>query len=285
MKKLALFLCLALVLPCVASAGGLPSIGGGLPNIAPAPAGDAGVLPDPADLLGEGTVFAEDYPYAGILCTVYLYKIPGNVNGFLGEYQALAQANGFAVESTQVEGFQALSMTYGGKKALLFPEYSGSTMLMVENGMIFGEPLPEGNYVQFTRNGRKISPVSSISCKKEWVHDAMYYIQCWFDESPIDLFDLKFPDYVQTGDEFLVKKGQLMNSIYLYTDTDGLLISYDSSSSPNYGFKNSDDFFRIKITKVEKTSGSILIEGTFEGSFNRGEVVYEDGSFRVTCDR
>lgn len=284
MKKLALLLCLIL-LPCAASAGGLPVIGGGLPNITPTVTGDAGVLPDPADFLGEGTVFAQDYLYSGFTFTVYLYKIPGNVSAFLTEYRTLAQANGFAVENTQTEGFDVLSLTYGGKKALLFPEYSGSTMLMVENGMVFGEPLPEGNYVQFTRNGRKVSPVRRLSCKKEWVHDAMYYIQCWFDESSVDMLTLKFPDYVQTGDEFLVKKGQLMNSIYLYTDTDGLLISYNSSSSPNYGFKNSDDYFRIKITKVEKTSGSTLIEGTFEGSFNRGEVVYEDGSFRVECDR
>ena len=279
MKKLALLLCLILLLPCVASASGLPSINGGLPSINPA-TGDPGVLPDPADLLGEGTVFAEDYPYAGFTCTVYLYKMPVSTTAFLTEYQSLAKANGYTAEIATVDGFKALSMTYEGKKALLFPEYSGSVMLMVENGIVFGEPLPEGNYVQFTRNGRKINAVRSISCKKEYVHDWMYYIQCWFDESPIDYFVLKFPDYAQAGDEFFINNKKSMNSLYLYTD-DNLLIYYNSTD----GFKNSEDYFKIKITKVEKTAGSVMIEGTFEGHFNRGELLYEDGSFRVTCDR
>lgn len=279
MKKLALLLCIILLLPCVASASGLPSISGGLPVIDPA-TGDPGVLPDPADLLGEGTVFAEDYPYAGFTCTVYLYKSPMNTNAFLTEYQSLAKANAFTVEITTVDGFKALSMTYEGKKALLFPEYSGSVMLMVENGMVFGEPLPEGDYVQFTRNGRKINIVSSVTCKKEYVHDWMYYIQAWFEESPIDYFVLKFPDYAQAGDEFYINNKKSMNSLYLYTDDD-LLIYYRSTD----GFKNSEDYFKIKITKVEKTGGSVMIEGTFEGRFNRGELLYEDGSFRVKCDR
>ena len=264
----------------MASASGLPSIGGGLPNINGGTTGDPGVLPDPAELLGEGTIFAEDYDYAGFTSTVYLYKIPADVNSFLASYQSLAAANGFAAEQVTADGFMALSLTYEGKRALLFPEYSGSAMLMVENGMVFGEPLPEGNYVQFTRNGRKINIVSSISCKKEFVHDWMYYIQCWFDESPIDYFVLKFPDYAQAGDEFHINKKKSMNSLYLYTDDD-LLIYYNSTN----GFKNSEDFFNIKITKVEKTGGSVLIEGTFEGRFNRGELLYEDGSFRVECDR
>ena len=53
MKKcLILILCLMLC-STSALAGGLPNLsGGGLPVLDPTPAGNAGVLPDPADVLG-----------------------------------------------------------------------------------------------------------------------------------------------------------------------------------------------------------------------------------------
>lgn len=287
MKKFALLLCLML-LPCVAFAGGLPDIGGGLPVITTTETGDAGVLPDPADLLGEGTLFAEDYAYAGFTSTVYLYKLPANAEAFLTEYQALATTNGFAVENTTADGFAALSLTHGGKKALLFPEYSGAVMLMVENGMVFGEPLPEGNYVQFTRNGRKITSTQTQkpSCYKETRSigtSHMFKIKAIFEEEPITRLELAFPDHAQTGDEFRVTKGNLMDGLYFYTTEEGSLIFYNVAEDAN--LLSSEDFFVVKITKMEKTTDKAYIEGTFEGSFNRGELLYEDGSFRVECDR
>lgn len=285
MKKLALLLCLML-LPCVAFAGGLPDIGGGLPTITTTDTGDAGVLPDPADLLGEGTLFAEDYAYAGFTSTVYLYKLPADAASFLTEYQSLAATNGFAVENTTADGYAALSLTHGGKKALLFPEYSGSVMLMVENGMVFGEPLPEGNYVQFTRNGRKIVTDSEPSCHKKTRSigtSHMFAISTYFQEEPITGFELAFPDHAQTGDEFRVTKGNLMDGLYFRTTEEGSLIFYNVAEDAN--LLSSEDFFVVKITKMEKTTDTAYIEGTFEGSFNRGELLYEDGSFRVECDR
>ena len=285
MKKLALLLCLML-LPCVAFAGGLPDIGGGLPTITTTDTGDAGILPDPADLLGEGTLFAQDYAYAGFTSTVYLYKLPANAEAFLTEYQSLATANGFAVENTTADGFAALSLTHSGKKALLFPEYSGSVMLMVENGMVFGEPLPEGNYVQFTRNGRKITSTQEPSCYKKTRSigtSHMCAISTYFSEEPITGFSLAFPDHAQTGDEFRVTKGNLMDGLYFYTTEEGHLIFYNVAEDTN--LLSSEDFFVVRITKMEKDADTAYIEGTFEGSFNRGELLYEDGSFRVECNR
>lgn len=286
MKKLAILLCLML-LPCGAFAGGLPDIGGGLPTITTTTtARDAGVLPDPADLLGEGTLFAQDYAYAGFTSTVYLYKLPANAEAFLTEYQALATTNGFAIEDTTADGFAALSLTHGGKKALLFPEYSGAVMLMVENGMIFGEPLPEGNYVQFTRNDRKITSTQEPSCHKETRPigtSRMFEINAYFKEEPVSGFNLAFPDHAQTGDEFRVTKGNLMDGLYFRTTEDGYLLYHNVAADAN--LLSSEDFFVVKITKMEKTTDTAYIEGTFEGSFNRGELLYEDGSFRVECNR
>lgn len=285
MKKIALLLCIILLLPCVAFAGGLPDIGGTLPNLNPTPTGDPGVLPDPAELLGgEGTVFAEDYTFsADMICTVYLYQMPGDVSAFLTEYQRLAETNGFAVSDTQVQGFDALSLTYDGKKALLLPEYSGSAMLMVENGMVFGEPLPQGCYIQFTRNGRKITSTSDPDCKKDsysfgsWPR--MIKIDYYFEEEPITLFTVGFPASAQTGDEFRATKSKQTTGMYFYTAEEGLLYYLEDD------LDSSADYFVVKITKMEKTADTMFIEGTFEASFRKGALLYEDGSFRVECDR
>ena len=157
---MSLLICIVLIVSCPAQAGELPVISGGkLPQINAAQAGNVGVLPDPAKLLeSKGEIFARDYAYGpGYTCTVYIYHLSSGSAAFSSAYQVQAETNGYTVESTNIEGFSALKLSYDGKYALLFPDYSGVVMLMVENGMIFGEPLPDGNYIQFTRNGRTIT--------------------------------------------------------------------------------------------------------------------------------
>lgn len=289
MKKLFVWLlCAAMLVSCAGAEGlsGLSGIGG-LPKIDAAADINAGVLPDPANLLGtEGTLYAEDYLFAaGYVCSVYLYQ-PGGTADFLAEYQAQAEANGYTVTGTEVEGYAALALTYGEQKALLLPEYDGYIMLLVENGMVFGEPLPEGNYLQFTRNGRKITSAGAPECEKgrRSTGTSTYYeISYYFTEEPITLFKLEFPDYAQTGDEFHVTKSSLIDGLYFYTAQESHLVFYNSGY--DHQMTSSSDFFTVKITKLEKTSDRVYIEGTFEGSFNAGDTLYEDGSFRAEMVR
>lgn len=286
MKKLfVLLLCLALALPgaCAEGLGGLSGIGG-LPTITAPTSKDAGVLPDPEALLGEkGTLYAEDYLFsASYTCSVYLYSPSSDMASFLAAYRTQAEANSFTVEDTEVEGYRALSLSYDGKKALLLPEYSGYIMLMVENGMVFGEPLPEGNYIQFTRNGRKITSTGAPSCEKNrrsTGSSTSYEINYYFTDEPITLFEFSFPTYAQTGDVFHVTKNSLLDGVTFYTQQESFLVCYNLSAA--HQLTSSTDFLTIKITKLEKTSSRIYIEGTFEGSFNAGSTTYEDGSFRV----
>lgn len=290
-KYLALLICLMMLANGSALAGGLPTLsGGGLPVIQPADTGHAGVLPDPADVLGyEGTLFAEDYAYAAnYICTVYTYPLPANSNAFLTDYQAKATANGFTAESAQVDGFAALKLIYGNQYALLFPEYSGVIMLMVPNGMVFGEPLPEGNYITFTRNGRVIStgPNADVTLKKDhgmFGQDETFKIACNYQEQPISYFSLSLPAYIQEGDTYQLTKDRLEKLLCLYTDTDKYLVFWDDDFGDQ--LETSQDFFNLKVTRMIKESDYVLIEGTFEGVFDKGRTTIEDGSFRADMYR
>lgn len=291
MKKLLLLLLCLTMLSGTAMAGGLPNLSGGtLPLLNPAQQGDAGVLPDPAEVLGaEGTVFAEDYAYtATYLCTVYTYPPCADSAAFVSAYQALAAANGFAAENTQVDGFQALKLSYGGQYALLFPEYSSAVMLMVPNGMVFGEPLPEGNYVSFTRNGRTIStgPNAKVSLHKGKGMYGMgdtFEIVCYFEEQPVGHFVLNLPSYAIEGDSFYCTQNALEELVQFYTDTDEYMVFWDDSYGDD--LEGSKDFFSLKITRMIKEEDYVLIEGAFEGTFGNGELVYEKGSFRADMHR
>lgn len=280
MKKLLCVLICAVMLMCSSAlAAGLPQISGGtLPAINGG--GTTGVLPDPADLLGrEGEIFERNYEYGvGYTCTVYLYPQPADTSAFLTAYQQSAEANGFKVDFGQSSGEEAMQLTCGGKTALLFPNYSGTTMLMVENGMTFGEALPEGCYAQVTRNGRKMATNDPGCNKSSYPFDAYEMVFC-FDEAPISYMNLDFPDYAQEGDYFHLTRDDLEDGLIFYTEEEEFLIYRDYEYDNR--LESLADYFTLEITKMEKTNTHVYIEGTFEGSFDAGEILYEDGSFRV----
>ncbi|MBQ8536581.1 MAG: hypothetical protein IJ461_04165 [Clostridia bacterium] len=87
-----------------------------------------------------GTKQFQDYDYtADYLCDVWVY--PGGTphEGWL---LACLEA-GFALQKAQVEGYEVYRVTDdAGRYALLFPQYSGAVMLMVQKGMIYGPEAP-----------------------------------------------------------------------------------------------------------------------------------------------
>lgn len=78
---------------------------------------------------------------------------------------------------------------------------------------------------------------------------------------------------------FTSNKNNLTDGMVLYTSEEEYLML--NSLSNAHQFQSNSDFFTIEITGVEKEDNQIILEGTFEGSFNNGQTTYEDGSFRV----
>ena len=297
-RVLALLLVFALALPTASAwasegeGGGLGGlIGGGLSGLRSEQeqeTGDPGVVVDPAELLGtEGTVLREDYQFsANYICTAYVYDIPADVDGFVSAYTQRMEDNGFTAEQTPVDDADGWSYTWtDGTYALLVPDFDGSVLLLVQDGMTFGEPLPEGYYLRVTRNGRALEATWSseeASCeeaKRLTGSSYLFIINCHFSRAEITYFSLEFPNYAQAGDEFYVTRNELMDGVSLYTAQEGFLVEYDLSIA--HQMESDEDHLRIKINAMYEADGGTVIEGEFDGSFNRGETVYADGSFRV----
>jgi len=288
-QLLAFLLALVLALPAPVCASGLSGLGGdGLSGLH---AGESGVLPDPGEILGEeGSIVKENYSFAAnYLCTAYAYPLAKDADAFRQEYISRARRGGFAAEETTVEGYDALRLALpDGAYALLLPDFDGQMLLLVQKGMAFGQPKPEGFYLRMKRNGRELSASfgsHETSCRettRSTGSSHSFEISYYFSRAEITLFELRFPSYAQAGDTFYVTKDSLLDGMYLYTSEEETLVFFDS---PYYHhMKNSKDYFRVHITDMVKTSDGLVIEGEFDGSFDKGQILYTDGSFRVLND-
>ncbi|MCI6378285.1 MAG: hypothetical protein MR842_11130 [Clostridiales bacterium] len=293
MKRMAaLTLALAMLLPALACASGLSGLsGGGLSGLSGLSGEANGVVPDPAESLGqEGKILKENYQFAaGYVCTAYAYPLPGDADAFKAAYAKQAKENGFAVDEVAVEGYGALKLSLSdGTYALLIPDFDGAMLLLVQNGMTFGEPKPEGFYLSMKRNGRELEATfgsRETSCKevtRSKGTSRSFEINFRFSRAEITLFTLRFPSYAQAGDTFYVTKDSLIDGLYLYTSEEGSLVFYDSPD--HHKMKNGKDYFRVQITDMYNTPDGLVIEGEFDGSFNKGGTLYTDGSFRVLSD-
>lgn len=277
MKRILIFLfCLLLILPCTATAGGLGGLGG-LPVIETPKSADDGVLPDPADLLGSaGTLYAENYTFApDFICTVYTYDLPGN--NFLANYLEQAQANGFTATETTVEGYAAYRLENGGLAALLLPEYSGVMMLLVQNGITFGEPLPE-YYLRMVYNGREV-----LTDKMDFMksYDSYAYQFDYFDTEQIPgHMEMRFAKTLRAGDEYTWTPSSPPDYLSFYTDTDSFLLLYNNYLRQGE-WGGSSDYFHLKIVTKEDTPSGLLVEGRFDAILNYAETTIENGSFRI----
>lgn len=274
-RLLAFLLFLALLLPGTSMAEGLRGLGGGLPDIHAPQRGEAGVLPDPAELLGrEGTLYAENYDFApNFCCAVYTYPLPGDT--FLDAYLAQVQANGFLVSAVQIESFPAFRLEYDNLAALLLPDYTGVMMLMVQNGLVFGQPLPE-YYLSMVYNGRKVLTDELDFMRK---YDAYQYKFSYFDpEQTPASFELRFPVSMRPGDEYTWTQDSPPDYLYFYNGE--ILLNYQSfTRRGDWGGK--DDYFRLKIVAKEETARGLLLEGRFSCMLDYGEIVIENGAFRI----
>lgn len=108
-----------------------------------APAYAAG-LPDVGLHLGiEGQCQMEDYAFADDYhCNVWVYARPAQADASLAAWLLQALEQGYTLRKTTVEGQLAYQVAEdGGLYALLFPEFQGAVMLLVQQGMAYG-PTP-----------------------------------------------------------------------------------------------------------------------------------------------
>ena len=264
--------------------------GGGLDGLLDE-SGSFGVVPDPAGLTGqEGNLLQEDYLFsAGYVCTAYAYPLPADEDAFLEAYILQAGQNGFSVATQVADGQEALRpFLEDGRYALLFPNVDGAMLLLVQEDLAFGEPEPDGFYLSLERNGRELlgtfsdTETSCTESTRMTGTSRSFEITYYFERAEITLFTLNFPNYAQKGDEFYVTKDFLIDGLYLYTAEEGNLVFYDSPY--HHQMVNSKDYFRVKITDMYETEAGLVIEGEFDGSFQKGEILYTNGSFRVLND-
>lgn len=281
MKKISVsalcsLLCFLLCMPCFASAQGLGGLGSGLPDVSAAADGESGVLPDPAELLGcEGTLFAEDYDFAAdFICSVYTYEQTAD-DAVLSAYLDQAAANGFTASETTVEGYAAYRLEYGDLAALLLPDYDGLTMLLVQNGVTFGEPLPE-YYVRMDYNGREVL-TDGLDFMRSY--DAYQYKFEYFDpEQSPSYFEMRFPKSMRAGDDLTWTPDDPPEYLYVY---DGSILMNYQAFTRRGEWGGSSDFFQLKIVEKEETPQGLVIEGRFSATLDYASITIENGAFRI----
>ncbi len=103
----------------------------------PAPVTALMPVPDPEGLTGvRGILNRTGYVLNGKTYTVYQYAKARDVAAFVADYTALATANGYRVSEVKISELPALSLVRSdGLTALVFYDYSGAMLLMVEDGL------------------------------------------------------------------------------------------------------------------------------------------------------
>ena len=322
MKKLfSLLICIALLCAAAAAEGlsGLADNSQGLSGLA-----DLMVqpLPDPSDMLGtSGTLIRENYQFSeDFLCNAYAYARPGTedaVDIFLSAYAQQAAQCGYTVSETTVEGVDAYRMDHpsSGAYALLLPNFNGQILLLVEEGMEFGNTSPTEStpvsevadapeataapkaetqndaYCEFTIDGVQVSLEAKTNLKLRSMtshvytesKDKPFLIIFHGSKETISLFRIEIPNYVQAGS--VLRSDYSKHTRLFVLSMNGELLSYtppyESLWVQEDGYKDailgSEDYFTMTIEELEEESDYYTITASFEAAFNHGRVRIENG--------
>lgn len=283
MKKLCILLTAMMILWAgVACAGGLGGLsgGGGLSGLT---SSASGLLPDPClaidDSDGVGTLYMKDYKFSDdYICDAYLY--PRQSSKFINDYTGVLREFGYTIAETTIDGMAGYTIQNGdGKEALLITNFDGKMLFLVEKGMDFVLL----DVCNVTYNGADYSMYLYITDTPEgfpydcWsmtyrVENA-YFERLWFD----------IPRDVRSGACYeIMDESDCYDGLKLqyYRNYDFVTLLYDDVSPWRVDcIESSRDFVIFNITRVEDTPYGRMIVGTFEGRFNSGDDVFEDGSF------
>lgn len=288
MKRLLVWLLiLALMLPASACAGGLGGLkeNGKLSALTGEKA-DPYYVPDPAMYydVGAGEVIERDYAFTeDFICTVYAYPLPEFDYAF--EYCDAAETLGFVTEYVRVEGYEAIKLSLeDGRYALLIPDFDGTMLMLVQNGLSYGVPNSDRFYLSVTRNGEPLSCVfqdGEISCRKVTSADETQYdieITGTFSNADISTLVLRFPYDLEPGDYSSARYSKLKSELYLYTEEEGRLVDYGSEQNR---LTSEKDYLSLWIFSMYESEEGLVIGGEFYGLFDDGNIFYNDGMFHI----
>jgi len=137
------------------------------PSPSPSPA-PVNALPDPETVFGKaGVVNTRNFAYNGKTYDAYQYDVSNHSDALLNQYTAKAEDAGYKVDRGEELGLPVLYIKdANGKEAILFYDFGGVMLLMVQQGMRFslketeiktGEYITFGHYEQDgnTQNGKE----------------------------------------------------------------------------------------------------------------------------------
>lgn len=270
-KTFTLILALVLCLVCAcACAGGLEDLrlSGGK------------ALPDPAEATGKsGILYSADYAFSDdYLCDAYIYELVGSALSFMDDYTVLCRKAGFSVTATLVDGQDGYSIQDGsGKYALLVPDFDGQILLLVQKGMDF-ELKKKVNYATCVYNNRDYE--LELYFTDTWKSYNAYCMTFKAEHAPFELIAIDFPQYARSGDEFYSDKKKKDESFLVLFDNDRFILAPDGSDA----IDGAKDFASLKIHKLEYVDEGVLVEGVFNGSFSKGEMVFENFEFSAMIE-
>lgn len=284
MKKLVSLLSLLLML-CFFVGASAAGLGGLLGSTA---AVSSGALPDPASVLDDDAYAMQtesNYDFGGgYFCNVYAYPTPISTTRFIQLYSPLAQAAGYTVNETVLDGFPAYEVSHGdGKCAYLVPEAGEQMLFLVEVGMDFS-PEARRNFLSVEKN-------SVVREYDVWTaYTPKYYNHGYYEISFVlgDDYDgnslqLRLPHVVNVGDTFFVsRKDGLIDDLRFSCNLNTTYYVWDSWSG-RHQIKSDTDYFMVTITGKETFNGGERITGTLEGRFSNGETTFMNGVFSADC--
>lgn len=281
MKRfLALILAAMLVAGCgVASATGLAGLLGGMTTTTEP-------VPDPAVVNGVyGSLLAADYQFsADYLCDAYVYASPDDVRDFVDMYTVRCRQAGYTMTAATIDGANAYTIQNGdGSYACLFPEYGGQMLLLIQKGMSF-ELKQRTNYATIIYNNRAYELELWKAEEWAWFDAWELYFKC--DRGVIKYVQITLPRSAVSGDEYRVSGSGHVEGFSLMLDMEKELLSINE---PLFGVRsdaieNSGDYAHVVVHTVRDVEGGVLIEGEFNGVFDRGSIVIEDFIFSAIVE-
>lgn len=281
MKRfLALVLTTLLLASCsAASASGLAGLlGGSSATTKP--------VPDPSVINGVyGSLLAENYQFsADYLCDAYVYATPDDVRDFIDMYTVRCRQTGYSVTAATIDGAKAYTIQNGdGSYACLFPDYGGQMLLLIQKGMTF-ELQQRTNYATLIYNNRTYE--MELWKAEEWLwFDAWeLYFRC--NRSDIEYIQLTLPNSAASGDEYYVSGSDHVEGFSLMLNMEEQLLDINE---PLFGVRrdaidNSRDYAHLVVHTVREVEGGVLIEGEFNGSFEKGTIIIEDFIFSAIVE-
>ena len=243
-------------------------------------------VPDPSEVTGVcGTLLQSNYQFdANYLCDAYVFEAPDNTRNFIDEYAVICRKAGYTLTEAVISGENGYTIQSGsGLYACIFPNMDGQMLLLIQSGMPF-ELAARTNYATIVYNNRAYE--MEVWQAKEW-----YAFNCWelifqCDRGTFEFLTLCIPQSARTGDSYYVSGSSHVEGFALFQDHDAELLDI---VEPLFGYRSdgidsSKDFASVEITRIQDTDDGVLIEGVFNGSFNRGSIVIEDFVFSALVE-